>query len=145
KKAFDILWKLQSTGGPEAGSWKWLDFGGPFQPWEGSAARYYGAALAAVAVGRAGKVYTYPAGAEKKGIERLRTYLKGPEGQANAYNKAHLLWAAGELPGLLDEPEKKALITALVDKQKPDGGWNVAELVGRDKRTVSGTPTDTAS
>jgi squalene-hopene/tetraprenyl-beta-curcumene cyclase len=145
KKAIDILWQHQTTDGPAAGSWPWLDFGGPFQPWEVSAARYHGAALAAVAVGRAGKYYTYQTDAEKKGIERLRTYLKGPEGQAHVYNKAHLLWAAGELPGLLGESEKKPLITAVVEKQKPDGGWNVAELVGMDKRTIGGAPTDKAS
>jgi squalene-hopene/tetraprenyl-beta-curcumene cyclase len=146
KKALDILWNLQTTDGPEAGSWKWLHFGGPFQPWEVSASRYYGAALAAVAVGRAGKYYTLQTDAEKKGGERLRTYLKGPEGQAHAFNKAHLLWAAGELPGLLDESEKKPLIAAVVEKQRPDGGWNVAELVGLDNRTISGQgPTDKAS
>jgi hypothetical protein len=146
KKAFDILWKLQSTGGPEAGSWKWLDFGGPFQPWEVTASRYYGAALAAVAVGRASKYHNFQTDAEKTGVERLRTYLKGSEGQANAFNKAYLLWAAGELPGLLDESEKKPLITAVVEKQRPDGGWNVAELVGLDNRTISGQgPADKAS
>jgi hypothetical protein len=145
RRAFDILWKHQAKDGPAVGSWPWLDFGGPFQPWEVTAARYHGAALAADAVGWVGKYYTHQTDADKKGIERLRSYLKRPEGQAHAHNKTYLLWAAGELPGLLDESERKPLIAAVVEKQKPDGGWNVAELVGRHDRTRDRVPTDKAS
>lgn len=151
KKAFQILWDTQTKGAddPAAGSWAWLDFedGGvrKYQPWEFKGARFYGAALAAVAVGRASKFHTFQSDDEKKGIERLRAYLRGTDGQAGAYNQAYLLWAATEFDGLLTEAERKPLVAALVARQKPDGGWNVAELLKLEKRTIGGEPTDTAS
>ena len=51
REALRNLWALQQADGPDAGSWDWLDFG--LRPWEASEARYYGAALAAIAVGSA--------------------------------------------------------------------------------------------
>ena len=51
RKAFDHLWALQQKTGENKGAWAWLIFGA--EPWEGTGAQYYGAALAAIAVGAA--------------------------------------------------------------------------------------------
>src|SRR5437588_2451710 len=49
REAFANMFALQETTGDQAGAWPWLDFG--LRPWESRTARYYGAALAAIAVG----------------------------------------------------------------------------------------------
>ena len=51
RAAFDNMWALQQTTGENAGSWLWLQF--DQEPWEGNDSAYYGAALAAIAVGTA--------------------------------------------------------------------------------------------
>lgn len=47
--AFDNMWALQQTNGENAGAWPWLQF--DQEPWEANDSGYYGAALAAMAVG----------------------------------------------------------------------------------------------
>ena len=43
------MWALQQVKGDNAGSWPWLQFNQ--EPWEANDSGYYGAALAAMAVG----------------------------------------------------------------------------------------------
>ena len=45
--ALDHMWAEQHSSGESAGAWSWLDF--DLSPWEVADARYYGAALAAIA------------------------------------------------------------------------------------------------
>src|SRR5580765_8795177 len=49
RRAFDNLWALQFTKGDLSGGWAWLNF--HYEPWEAEGSAYYGAALAAIAVG----------------------------------------------------------------------------------------------
>jgi hypothetical protein len=56
RRAFANLWKVQVRDGSEKGSWDWLDF--QLEPWESRKARYFGAALAAVAVGTSPGYFT---------------------------------------------------------------------------------------
>src|ERR1035437_880149 len=51
RAAFDNMWALQQTAGENRGSWLWLQF--DQEPWEANDSAYYGAALAAMAVGTA--------------------------------------------------------------------------------------------
>ena len=51
RSAFDAAWALQIKTGEQAGAWDWLNF--HLAPWESNESQYYGAALAAIAVGRA--------------------------------------------------------------------------------------------
>jgi squalene-hopene/tetraprenyl-beta-curcumene cyclase len=44
-------WALQSTSGADAGAWVWQNF--HYTPWESPESEYHGAALMAVAVGKA--------------------------------------------------------------------------------------------
>ena len=55
RQAFDNLWKLQFTRGENTGAWAWLLFG--LAPWESQGADYFGAALAAIAIGVAPDQY----------------------------------------------------------------------------------------
>ncbi len=49
RAAFENMWALQQVKGDNAGSWPWLQFNQ--EPWEANDSGYYGAALAAMAVG----------------------------------------------------------------------------------------------
>src|SRR5262249_44532688 len=110
RRAFQNLWKLQAQSGEQQGSWDWLDFG--LEPWESKGARYYGAALAAVAVGTA-PGYFFPQGADADataGVKLLRGYLQRGFAEQNLYNRAWALWAAASLDGVLTKAERDAVI-----------------------------------
>ena len=74
RQPFENLWKLQFTRGEEAGAWAWLRFG--LAPWESDGAAYYGAALAAVAVGVAPDDYAASSDVQAP-LALLRAYLQG--------------------------------------------------------------------
>jgi squalene-hopene/tetraprenyl-beta-curcumene cyclase len=116
KKAFANLWKTQLPDG----SWDWLDFG--LEPWETKDARYFGATLAAIAVGSA------PAATPEKQLDALRTYLRSKQAGQNLYHRVWTLWAAQSVSGILTPPEQKQLIQDILQKQQPDGGWSPASL-----------------
>ena len=50
RAAFDNMWALQFRSGDLSGGWAWLNFHN--EPWEANDSPYFGAALAAIAVGR---------------------------------------------------------------------------------------------
>lgn len=132
-RAFEHLWALQRTEGKGKGSWPWLEFGeSGFEPWESSDAEYFGAALAALAVG------TIPGGAASAPPDRvtmLRDYLAANYDGQNLQARIALLWASTKLDGLLTTPRRRALIDEILALQQDrpgdatvDGGWNVASL-----------------
>ena len=57
RTAFANLWALQTRTGELSGAWAWLNF--RYEPWEASDSPYYGAALAALAVGTAPNEYAW--------------------------------------------------------------------------------------
>ena len=111
--------------GDLSGGWAWLRFG--LEPWEGAKSAYFGAALAAVAVGTAPGDYASNPEIQKN-LELLRTYLTKEAGDQPALNKMMLLWAASKLPGVLSAPERDAVATEVLAKQRSDGGWSTASL-----------------
>jgi squalene-hopene/tetraprenyl-beta-curcumene cyclase len=142
KRAFANLWQVQLTDGDQRGTWDWLNFG--LEPWESGGARYFGAALAAVAVGTAPGYYTPGADADlDKKVQLLRDYLKDHRAGQNLFNRAWLLWASAGLDGLLTPEERKTLIGDLLEAQQDDGGWRLASL-GAYVRG-DGAPQDTTS
>ncbi len=141
KQAFDILWKHQIPSGDAAGGWHWLDFG--LEPWESADGAYYGAAIAAIAIGTAPGYVNH--NEIKPNLAALKKYLLKPYGSELAgnpklslYNRAYLLWASSELSGLLNQNQKSALHQKLFAKQNADGGWSLPSL-GKWKR-LDGTP-----
>jgi hypothetical protein len=140
RSAFDNMWALQIKSGEQAGAWKWQNF--HLAPWESSESQYNGAALAAIAVGRAPDNYQHDAKIQEN-LRLLRGFLRREYDAQPLLNKVYVLWASSRLTGLLSEKERSALVATLASKQQPDGGWSVSEL-GMWKRRDD-TPEETKS
>lgn len=139
--AFDNMWALEKQAGEEKGSWDWYQFNN--EPWEAAESRYYGTALAAIAVGTAPQNYR-SAPEIQNNIAILREYLSKEGGKQSPFNRVMLLWASAKLPGLLKPEAKKAIVQEILGKQEPDGGWSLTALIGPWKRH-DGTPLETSS
>jgi squalene-hopene/tetraprenyl-beta-curcumene cyclase len=130
RTAFDNLWALQFRRGPLAGSWAWLNF--HLEPWESESGAFFGASLAAVAVG------TEPGYASAADIRErtgaLRTFLRKQAPTQSLFNRTVLLWAGASLPDLLSSEERRAVVDSVAAKQNADGGWALASL-GEWKRS----------
>ncbi|MGA8763149.1 MAG: hypothetical protein WB562_09815 [Candidatus Sulfotelmatobacter sp.] len=128
RAAFDNMWALQQTTGDNKGSWFWLLF--DQEPWEGTDSAYYGAALAAMAVGTAPGNYSSSPEIQDS-LKRLREYLNRESAAQSAINQVFLLWASTKLPGLLAPEQQKAIIKETLSKQQADGGWRLASITWR--------------
>lgn len=129
--ALDIMWAQQRTDGPDRGAWDWLNFG--LRPWEAADSRYYGATLAALAVGYAPAVYRSDP-AVRDHLQRLREYLDRESASQSLEHRLLLLWASMKLPGLLDQTQQQSIATEVLDAQRSDGGWSLAPLARRHWR-----------
>jgi squalene-hopene/tetraprenyl-beta-curcumene cyclase len=125
RAAFSNMWALQQTAGEKKGSWPWLQF--DQEPWEANDSGYYGATLAAIAVGTAPGNY---AGSPEiqENLTRLREYLNREEAAQSTINRVFLLWASTKLPRLLAPEQQKAIIHEILSKQQADGGWRLASI-----------------
>lgn len=128
RTAFDNMWALQQTSGEQNGSWLWLQF--DQEPWEANDSAYYGAALAAIAVGTAPGNYGSSSDVQDN-LKRLREYLNRESAAQSTINHVFLLWASTKLPGLLTQNQQKAVIQEIFSKQQADGGWRLASIVWR--------------
>lgn len=140
RNALRNLWALQQADGTEAGSWDWLDFG--LRPWEAGESRYYGAALAAIAVGSAPGYLNAKADSDvQAGVDRLRRYFRSHVEKQNLHNLIWTLWASTVVDGLLTGVERDRIVGQIFAKQQDSGGWNLASL-GEFKRQDN-TPEET--
>ena len=140
RQAFDNLWSLQERTGPATGAWPWLNF--ELEPWETADARYYGAALAAIAVGYTPADYRSNPDIASR-IDLLRGFLTRRHERERLFNRLTLLWASTGLPGLLDADERASIVDTALDAQQDDGGWSLASM-GAFERS-DGTPIDVRS
>jgi squalene-hopene/tetraprenyl-beta-curcumene cyclase len=162
RRAFDNAWALQLCAGEPSGSWAWLNF--HYEPWEAEGSAYYGAALAAIAVGVAPGNYASTPEVQDR-LKLLRDYLVRGDEKQNLFNRVTLLWAAATWSGeggsggsdtvartlqptvdareLLTPEQKRAIVDAVLRTQQDDGGWSMASL-GSWKRG-DGTPIDARS
>lgn len=118
--AFNNMWALQQTEGDAKGAWQWLQFG--MEPWEARDSQYYGAALAAIAVGTAPDNYRSTPDIQAN-LGRLSDYLTREYARESTMNQVVLLWASTKLPGLLEPERRQAIIREVLDAQQADGGW----------------------
>jgi squalene-hopene/tetraprenyl-beta-curcumene cyclase len=123
--AFDYMWGLQQTTGEMAGSWPWLQF--DQEPWEANDSAYYGATLAAMAVGTAPGNYASTPEIQED-LTRLRGYLNRESAAESTINRVFLLSASTKLPGLLSPEQQKAIVREALSKQQADGGWRLASI-----------------
>lgn len=124
--ALTRMWALQSTSGSDAGSWPWIEFYN--EPWEAPDSTYFGAVLAALAVGRTPAVYRQRANLQPA-LARLRSYLARAYVDEPLLNRIDLLWASGRWPELLAPPRREALLGEIWAHQRPDGGWSEGSLM----------------
>ncbi len=122
-KALAILWKTQR----DDGGWNWLDFG--LRPWERDG-EYFGASMAAVAIGSAGKTYFDKeiSAADRKKLDKLRDYIKKNYEKQALHNRLFALWASSLLPDLLTAETRTKLIDEVLKAQSEDGGWHFQKL-----------------
>lgn len=126
--ALGNMWALQKTVGDQSGSWPWLQFGA--EPWEANDSRYYGAALAAIAIWTAPDDY-HSAPQIQNNLTLLRKYLVREYPKQSLINQVVLLWAASKVPGLLSSEQRDSIIRAVFSKQQEDGGWRLPPLAWR--------------
>jgi len=136
RAAFEHMWELQRTAGEAAGSWAWLDFN--LAPWEAAGSDYYGAALAAIAVGSAPEGYA-SSPAIQEHVRLLRDYLQREYPTHSLHEHLLLLWAATQLPGILEPARQEEIVARALQLQNSDGGWSLYSL-DRDARKTDTLP-----
>ena len=138
--ALDNMWGQQLKTGEARGAWAWLQFHN--SPWEGDS-QYYGAALAAIAVGSAPG--NYQAAPEiQDNMKLLREYLVQERESQILINRVILLWASAKAPGLLTPAQQKSIMDEALSKQQADGGFSLSSFVAAWKRKDN-TPLETQS
>jgi squalene-hopene/tetraprenyl-beta-curcumene cyclase len=125
-QALDMMFKLQRADG----DWTISDDNNP--PLESN--RYQLATVAARAIGNAPGWLAEQRGkpVEAK-VRLLENYLRAERKLQGDYDKADLLWASTELPGLLDEGRKQQLIQMILSHQMADGGWSIRNFAAPEE------------
>jgi squalene-hopene/tetraprenyl-beta-curcumene cyclase len=116
--AYDRMWALQVHEGPARGSWNW--FALDRDPWEMPESRFYGAALAAMAVPV--KDHGRPEAQELVG------YLQRGQAEQPLHNRLMLLWASAAFPEALPAADRRAIADEVWKKQQDDGSWTMDSL-----------------
>ncbi len=117
-EAFDRLWALQIREGAGKGSWNWFSLNQ--DPWEMPESRFYGAALAAMAI--PAKDHGRPEAQELVG------YLNREQAAQSLHNRLMLLWASAGFPEALPMAERRAIVEEVWKKQQADGSWTMDSL-----------------
>jgi squalene-hopene/tetraprenyl-beta-curcumene cyclase len=140
KTALANMWALQMKTGPQSGAWTWLNFG--YEPWESPNSPYFGAALAALAVGSAPGNYASTAEIQDR-LGQLRGYFQKQFEHESLHNRLVALWASSGVPDLLTNEQRASTIDQAFALQQPDGGWSSSSL-GPYTR-VDNTPNETGT
>ena len=140
RTALDVMWSLQMKTGPNNGAWTWLNFN--YEPWESPNSPYFGASLAALAIGSAPGGYAASPDVQDR-VKALRGYFAREHTAVSLLNQLMGLWASGTMRDLLAPELRQATIDAAFAAQQVDGGWSTSSL-GSYQR-VDKTPNDTKS
>jgi len=140
RMALDVMWSLQMKTGPNNGAWTWLNFN--YEPWESPNSPYFGASLAAIAVGSAPDGYAASPDIQER-VKGLRGYFERQHASVSLLNQLMGVWASGSMRDLLAPELRKTTVAAAFAAQQSDGGWSTSSL-GTYQR-VDKTPNDTTS
>ncbi len=124
-QAFERMWAAQIHDGPAKGAWPWFAFDD--DPWETQDSAYYGAALAALAVGAAPDSYRETPAVQKH-VEDIVAYLRSAQAGQPLHNRLMLLWVAAALPDALPQADGARLVAEVLARQQTDGGWTLDSL-----------------
>jgi squalene-hopene/tetraprenyl-beta-curcumene cyclase len=116
RRAFDRLWSLQLREGPARGAWPWFNLG--LDPYEMPPATFYGAALAALAVGTAPAEYRNQAEVRER-IADLNAYFARERESQPLHNRLMLLWASTKLADALPDAPRRSTIDEIWRKHHP--------------------------
>jgi squalene-hopene/tetraprenyl-beta-curcumene cyclase len=125
EQAFDRLWALQVRAGKAKGGWHWNSLG--LDPWEEPDSAFFGASLAALAVGVAPSNYQQRPGIRAQ-RDDLAAYLQSRQQGQPLHNRLMLAWASTHLPSVLSESDRKVILDDALRRQQPDGGWTIESL-----------------
>jgi hypothetical protein len=125
RMAFDNAWALQSISGPTAGAWVWQNF--HYTPWESPESEYHGAALMAVAVGKAPDHYRNDPKIAAN-LAALSGYLSSHYEEQPLLNKVVALWASNWFPQIVTAGQRATLLEYIYMRQRADGGWCLTDL-----------------
>jgi len=135
-QAFDRMWSLQILEGKAKGAWAWFDL--DLDPWETPASPFYGATLAAMAVGSAPAEYRARPEVRRR-VAELTAYLKREQQAQPLHNRLMLLWASTKLSEVLPRSGQKSIMREIWQKQEADGGWTI-DALGPWKTHPAATP-----
>ncbi|MGH9720218.1 MAG: hypothetical protein ACRD8O_08400 [Bryobacteraceae bacterium] len=125
EQAFERMWAFQIREGDAKGAWAWFSLN--LDPWEMPESRFYGASLAALAVGSAPAEYRKRSGVAER-VADLVAYLSREQQAQPLHNRLVLLWASTKLREALPDSARKAIIDEAWRKQQADGGWAMETL-----------------
>jgi squalene-hopene/tetraprenyl-beta-curcumene cyclase len=132
--ALDRMWALQIHEGAAKGAWNWFSL--DRDPWEMPDSRFYGAALAAMAV--PAKDHGRPEARD------LVAYLRREQAAQPLHNRLMLLWASTGFPEALPAADRQAIVDEVWKKQQPDGSWT-ADALGPFQAHAKAPPTPGSS
>jgi squalene-hopene/tetraprenyl-beta-curcumene cyclase len=125
RTALGVMWALQMKTGPNSGAWTWLNFN--YEPWESPNSPYFGASLAALAVGSAPDAYAAAPEIQDR-VKALGGYFSREHGKVSLLNQLMGIWASAKMPNLVTQQQRQATIDAVYALQQPDGGWSTSSL-----------------
>ena len=140
RAALDNMWALQRTEGPQTGSWPWINFDN--EPWEAKDSVYYGATLAALAIGLTPEGYRSRPDVQQR-VSQMQDYLRREYHNQTLLNRLELLQVVGRYPDLIDPQAQASTLSEASALQHADGGWSVASLIPNWKRHDGTLPPDT--
>jgi squalene-hopene/tetraprenyl-beta-curcumene cyclase len=125
EQAFSRMWAAQKREGPTKGAWAWFDFND--DPYETQDSAYYGATLAALAVGAAPTSYREQPDVKARVVD-LAGYLQSGEDTQPLHNRLMLLWVSAATPDAWPRSRCGKLVDEALGKQQADGGWTMESL-----------------
>jgi squalene-hopene/tetraprenyl-beta-curcumene cyclase len=116
--ALERMFRFQIREGEDQGAFPWFSL--KLDPWETADSRYFGAALAAVAVSQAPQSYR-----DRSEVKALLSYLERAAANQPLHNRLALLWTRHKL---IAKRARQQIIEQAWSTQAPDGGWSIQAL-----------------